>query len=148
MIFERQAAQPVSTPKPERIRAELLKLKSAGRSSLASLTRDDGSYVQVAGGGVGCVLEMRDVLANKHLRAFVRTPLVPFEDGTELVCAAGRIKLRRDEWLDIQLVTEAFLAFLAGEKPPSSLEWREISSVVLADEQGHGRTKEPHGVDG
>lgn len=130
MLFEREGASPLSAPTAKRLASELRKLRSYGKSSFASLTRSDGSYVQTAGGGAGCLLEWRDTERNTHLRAFVERPTVPFEDGTELVFGGGRIPLRRDEWLNISLVTSAFVAFLGGEPFPPSISWRDISQMM------------------
>ncbi len=87
---------------------ELAKLCAYGESSYASLTSADGSYVQVAGGGAGCTVERHDSSAKKQYRAYTTTPVVSLPDGTELVFASGRIPLRHDEWLDIEVVTEIF----------------------------------------
>jgi len=130
VIFEREGAASITNPTAARLVSELKKLKSYGKSSFASLTRPDGSYVQVAGGGVGCMLEWRDTRTNTQSRAFVESPTVPFEDGTELTFGGGRIPLRRDEWLNIARVTEVFVAFLAGEPFPPSIRWRDISDIL------------------
>jgi len=130
MVLEREGATALTNPSPARLASELKKPKSYGKSSFASLTRSDGSYVQVAGGGVGCMLEWRDTSTKTHSRAFVENPTVPFEDGTELTFGGGRVPLRRDEWLSIKLVIEAFTSFLQGSPFPVSIDWRDMSEVV------------------
>jgi hypothetical protein len=130
MILEREGAAPVTNPSPSRLVRELEKLESYGKSSFASLTGLDGSYVQVAGGGVGCMLEWRDTSTSTHRRAFLEVPAVPFQDGTELTFGGGTIALRRDEWLNIRIVIEAFTAFAQGEAFPASIRWRDMSDVV------------------
>ena len=130
MILERQGVKPVTNPSEKRLAAELRRLKSYGKSSFASLTDADGNYLQVAGGGVGCMLEWRNSKAKTHMRAFLQTPSVPFEDGAELVFGGGRIPLRRDEWLNIRQVIETFVAFAAGNPLPSAISWRDMSEVV------------------
>jgi hypothetical protein len=130
MTFEREGAPPVANPAAHRLGSELRKLKSYGHSSFAALTGADGSYVQVAGGGVGCMLEWRDTRNHLHRRAFLEVPVVPFQDETELTFGGGTIALRRDEWLNIQLVIEAFTAFSKGEAFPATIRWRDVSEIV------------------
>ena len=130
MVFEREGSPPQENLSPQRLTQGLSKLKSYGKSSFASITRPDGSYLQVGGGGTTCLLEWRDAEKGRHLRGFVEDPTVPFEDGTELSFGGGRIALQRDEWLKIELVTEAFVAFSAGEALPPSIHWRDVSEVL------------------
>lgn len=130
MVFERESVKPVNSPTAARLARELKRLKSHGKSSFASLTRDGGSYVQVAGGGVTCMVERRDMETRTQWRAFVRAPTVSFEDGTELVFHGGRIPLRRDEWLNVRTATDIFTAFLEGKPFPANIGWRDISEVV------------------
>jgi hypothetical protein len=130
MTFEREGTLPLSDPTATRLTSELKKLKSYGKSSFASLTGADGSYVQVAGGGVGCMVEWRDTGTNRHWRACVKEPTVSFEDGTELIFGGGRIPLRRDEWLNVRMVTEIFVCFLDGRPFPNAIAWRDMSEVV------------------
>ena len=59
-------------------------------------------------------------------RAYVDEPHVPFEDGTELRFGGGVLVLRRDEWLKIDVVTDAFVAFASGQSLPASLRWRWV----------------------
>jgi hypothetical protein len=130
MTFERESVTPISDPSAKRVASEIRKLKSYGKSSFASLTREDGSYVQVAGGGVGCMVEKRDAAAQRQFRAFRRNPTVSFEDGTELVFGGGRIALRRDEWLNSNMVAEIFVAFLEDRPFPSEIDWRDMSAIL------------------
>lgn len=129
MILERQGATLINDPSPKQLELELKRLKISGRSSFASLTDDSGSYVQVAGGGVACMLEWRDYKSRSHMRAYLKTSIVPFEDGTELIFAGGRIPLRQDEWLNINLIIKAFVAFSCGEPFPAAIFWRDMSEI-------------------
>jgi len=106
-----------------------MRLRSYGRSTFASLTAEDGSYIQVGGGGVGCVLERRGMDGDMQ-RAYLTTPAVPFEDGTELVLGAGRVRLRSDEWINIRIVVEEFVAFLRGDEISPRVQWRDHSEVM------------------
>lgn len=123
MILERQNTPPRSSPTPAQIRRSLRTLKSYGKHTFASITAPDGSYLQVAGGGVACMLERRDA-DGARWRAFLDEPTSPFEDGTELTFGGGRIALMRDEWLRIEAVTQAFVAFSEGLALPAELLWR------------------------
>lgn len=127
--LEREGARVVEDPSCARVKRELEKLRSYGPSAFASLTRSDGSYVQVAGGGVGCMLEWRDALNQKHYRGHLGEPQVPFPDGAPLTFTGGSIPLRRDEWFRIDQVSEVFCAFLDGKSFPSFVQWREISEL-------------------
>lgn len=130
MTFEREGAQALTGPALRVLARELRKLQGHGKSSFASLTRPDGSYVQVAGGGICCLLERRDAGEGRQWRAFLSEPTVPFEDGTELVFGGGRVRLRQDEWLNIDLVVEVFTAFLEGRTLPDSVRWRDLTEPL------------------
>ena len=136
LVLEIEGKQPHHDPTPKVVERELRKLRSYGKSSFASLTRKDGSYLQVAGGGVGCLLERRSIPEQRHFRAFVVEPRVPFEDGTELVFGGGRIKLMRDEWLDIGTVTKVFLHFLTDPAASDGVQWRDVTATVWPEVKG------------
>jgi hypothetical protein len=130
MLFEREAGKPLVNPSPARIETELRKLKTEGPSSFAHLTAPNGDYLQTAGSPAGLLLEKRNAQTGQHYRAFQSKPVVPFEDGTELVFSSGRIPLRSVEWFQLRQVLEAFTAFLEGAKEPSYLHWREITELL------------------
>jgi len=132
MILEREGAAPLSGPSPKRISRELRRLRSSGRSSFASLTREDGAFLQVAGGGIGCLLEKHLPSESKLFRGYLDSPIVRFEDGTELSFSAGRVQLRRDEWFTIDQVIEVFEAYLRGTSEPAFLHWRDVSSILAS----------------
>ncbi|MEM6730220.1 MAG: hypothetical protein AAF658_01620, partial [Myxococcota bacterium] len=114
--FEREGCKALENPGSERITSELKKLRSYGPSSFASITRETGEYLQVAGGAAGAFLEHR--VGGKHYRAFQRDPVVPFEDGTKLEFTAGVVALNRNEWFQMKQVCEAFVAFAEGSPLP------------------------------
>jgi hypothetical protein len=119
MIFVREHCKPVSSPSVARIQRELALL----RSSFASLTGDDGSYIQVAGGSGLFLLEHRT--SSSHLRAYQLNPVAPHPDGTTLECSAGSIKLNRVDWLLRDQVAGVLAAFSVGDAWPPFLLWRE-----------------------
>jgi hypothetical protein len=130
LFFERQNGKFIDDPSEKRVRLELSRLRSYGKSSFASLTSSDGSFVQVAGGTVNCALEWRDEKGHHHYRGYQDPPKVPHPDGTLLMFGGGTIRLNRNEFFFIEQVTEVFLAFLAGHPFPSWVKWREITEEL------------------
>jgi hypothetical protein len=119
MIFVREHCKPISTPSATRLQRELAFV----RSSFASLTHKNGSYVQVAGGPGLFLLEQRDPTG--HRRAFQAHPVAPHPDGTTLECSAGSIPMNRTDWFLRDQVAEVFLAFSVGRTWPPYVQWRE-----------------------
>jgi hypothetical protein len=93
------------------------------------LCREDGSYLQTAGGGGGLLLEHRDASTGRHARAYQHSPVVPFGDGTELCFSAGRISLRANEWFTLAQVVEVFTTYLDDAGFPDFVRWRELSDA-------------------
>lgn len=127
MKFEREGGAAIVEPSAKRIALEIRRLKSYGKSSFASLTRADGSYVQVAGGGVGCLVERRETgpLAGLHAEA---DRLLCRRD--RLVFGGGRIALLRDEWIRAEMVVGIFEAFRVGGPFPTEIGWRDVSAAI------------------
>ncbi|WP_230948829.1 hypothetical protein, partial [Burkholderia vietnamiensis] len=84
MKFNIEGKAEIIAPTPRQITHALKSLRSYGKSSYASLTDASGSYVQVAGGGVSCMIE-RFQFGAQRWRAFhdKSSPVRP--DGTILV---------------------------------------------------------------
>ena len=135
MRLEVEKQPPIEGVKEARVRSAILALRSYGPSSFASLTDGQGNYLQVAGGGVTCMLERRDAVNGKHFRAHLDTPSNVFPDGTVLAFGGGELKLAADEWLAAPLVVEAFVAFLNGKALPTTIKWRDMTAMFpeLAD---------------
>ena len=119
MKFDPQGRADVPAPTPALIRRSIKSLRSYGSSSFASLTDDAGNYVQVAGGGVSCMVEHFEINGGRRRRAFHDRPSPVRPDGTVLVFGAGEIPMRSDEWFISDQVAEIFLAFLKGSPFPS-----------------------------
>ncbi|KAF0240808.1 MAG: hypothetical protein FD167_4099 [bacterium] len=130
MIFERENTKPICNPSNKILAKELNKLRRHGNSSFACLTDEDGSYVQVAGSGICCLLERRNI-NQKHYRAYQNPPIVPpdFKDGTILSFSGGEIPLNRNEWFKIDQVIETFCAFNKKSQFPEYINWKEITSI-------------------
>ena len=128
MLFECENQSPIHDVSEKAVVDALKRLRSYGPSSFASLTRDDGSYVQVAGGKVTCMLEKRDMASGKHYRAHQDSPSTPFPDGTILSFSGGDISIKNDEWFNIDQVVEVFTAFLRNQDMPKFVKWRDVTS--------------------
>ncbi len=129
MKLEVEAQSPVDNVAESTVRSAVAKLRSYGPSSFASLTDESGNYLQVAGGGVTCMIERRDASNGRHYRAFQDKQSAVFADNTALVFSGGEVKLASNEWFTSQDVEDVFLAFLRGEQLPSRIKWRDITDL-------------------
>jgi hypothetical protein len=129
MRLEVEGQAPREDPSSAEVRAAVLGLRSYGPSSFASITDDDGSYIQVGGGGVGCVLERRDTVESRHYRGYHDSPSKVFPDGTVLAFSGGSVAMRADEWFTVRVVADAFVAFLERRPLPEAIRWRDISEM-------------------
>jgi hypothetical protein len=96
-------------------------------SSFASLTDRQGNYVQVACGGITCMVERREESTAKQYRAHQKEDRKGCPDGTWLAFGGGTIPLKSDEWLSSDQGREIFLASLGGREMPKSIFWREVA---------------------
>lgn len=135
MRLEIEGFPPVENADAAYVSTALLGLRSYAPPSFASLTDDTGSYVQVGGGRVTCVLERRDTNTGRHYRAYHDTPSKIFAEGTVLSFSGQRIRLAPDEWFTAPMVLEVFLAFLEGREFPSPIQWRDITDIFTGDEK-------------
>jgi hypothetical protein len=124
MRLECEGKTPIENPKASQVRKIVSSLRSYGPSSYASITDLQGSYLQVAGGGVTCLLELYQVSTRERFRAFCDTKNKAFPNGTLLVFSAGEIAMQSDEWLVADKVSDAFCCFLEGKELPSDIHWR------------------------
>ena len=121
MRFEREGCKAIARPSQARIKEELAQTKS----SFASLTAADGSYLQFAGGPGLFALEFRDEAA-RHFRGRQQAPVVRFEDGTILTFSGGSLAMQRHEWFLIDQVVEIAAAFCLGVELPL-VEWKPLN---------------------
>jgi hypothetical protein len=124
MLFQAEGKPDVNEPSIARLRSALKSLRSYGPSSYASLTDAQGNYIQVAGGGVTCMVERYEKETNKRERAHHDKPSPIRPDGTILAFRAGNIPMRSDEWFMADQVVELFTAFLNRETYPDYVHWR------------------------
>jgi len=136
MRLEVENKRPVENATEEKVRSAILNLRSYGPSSFASLTSENGNYLQVAGGGVTCMIERRDASGGHHYRGYQDKRSQVFPDGTALVFGGGEVRLTADEWFTADQSIEVFLAFLHGAEAPGFVKWRDISEMFRKESEG------------
>lgn len=124
MKLEMEGKPAIQEPTESQVRKAISALRSYGSSSYASLTDAHGNYVQVAGGGVTCMLERYDAESRKRFRASHGNPSPVRPDGTILSFRAGNIPMPSDEWFMSDQVADVFTAFLRSELLPEYIVWR------------------------
>jgi hypothetical protein len=122
MVFEREGCKPILHPTEAQLRRAL----SLTKSSFASLTAGDRSFLQVGGGPGLFVLEYHDA-SGRHFRARQATPVTQFEDGTTISFTASTLKMMNREWFLIGQVSEVFAAFSGGAEFPTFVQWQPLS---------------------
>jgi hypothetical protein len=129
MILEVEKKQPVQVKNFAQVEKELRALKSYGPHSFASLTREDGTYLQVAGGRVTCVLELREQPENRHFRAYLVGSSARSKTQQTIMFGGGMLQLEYDEVLFIDDVVVAFRAFFNSEPFSDEMKWRDVSKI-------------------
>ncbi|MGR3511233.1 MAG: hypothetical protein ACU0GG_00605 [Paracoccaceae bacterium] len=115
-----------------KVESELRKLRTPGPRSFAILARPDGSYIQVAGGRVTCVVERRDVNSVRNFRARLAEPKVPFKGVTTLVFGSGTVEAHPEEFLFIEDVIPLFKSFFDNKEPDVGVTWQELDESFRA----------------
>src|ERR1700752_4910665 len=100
MTFERENATPVVNVSEQQLLHGVAPLGGASNCRIAILNREDGSYIQVGGGGMTCGLEWRDG-TDRQFRAFQDSPVVPWPGVTEPHIGGGVVRLRQAEFFHI-----------------------------------------------
>lgn len=127
-VEARKAIQDASSA--DVIRA-LRALRSFGPHSFAILTSGDGSYIQVAGGGQTCAIEVRNASNGRQYRACQFEPHPLFPDGTLLAFGAGKLVLQGDEWFTAGQAATVLIEFLGGAVLPTSVpSWRDVTELM------------------
>ena len=129
MTFERENAKPIVNVSEPQLLHGLAHLAGANNCRIAILNREDGSYIQVGGGGMTCALEWRDA-TDRQFRAFQDPPVVPWPGVTELHISGGFVRLRQEEFFHIGQVRGAFLAFFRRAPSPEYIRWRDITNEI------------------
>jgi hypothetical protein len=131
MQFVREGSAALSAATESEIRRAIDSLRTEGPSSFATLTSDNGSYLQAAGGPFLFLVEYRAVLSNGHFRAYLAKPAVAFPNGTLLCFGLNRIPMQQDEWITKPDVLRLFAGFLGGTAREGFLIWRPAPGVVV-----------------
>jgi len=114
----------------EAIETSLKELEGSGPHSYASLTRQDGSYIQVAGGKENCLIEKRDFADNKHYRASFAKPEPTSNDQQIIECGAGQITVRTNEVFSVNDVICVWRSFFHGEPFPTDIMWKDMTEIL------------------
>ena len=127
MLFEVEGKASVEQPKLAFIERSLRELKSYSKHTFASLQHSDGSYMQVAGGQVTCILERRDVGSSRMLRGYLAKARAPFVGTQMLSFGGGTVLAEPDEFLFMEDdVIPAFQAFFDRQPLPADVKWRML----------------------
>jgi hypothetical protein len=120
MKFQREGCKPITSPSEAKLRLEL----SRAKSSFASLTADDGSYLQVGGGPGLFVVERRD-REGGHFRARQNPPVTRFDDGVTISFSGSTLAMANSEWFLLDQVVSIFSAFARGDLG-SMVQWERL----------------------
>ena len=122
MKFERENTKPLEDPTARQVEASLGKLKGSQRS-FARLIDDEGNFIQMAGGGFSCLIE---IVSGKIIkRASQEEPIVPWQETTTLSTTCGEFEMDPREYFSIDQVKEAFFRYLNGDRKLEYLKWQE-----------------------
>lgn len=130
MLLEVEGKRAEQVRKFEKVEAALTELEGFGPHSYASLTRQDGSYVQVAGGKKKYLIEKRDFGNNKHYRACFEMPETASGQKQVIECGAGRIAVLANEVFSIEDVISVWRSFFEGEPFPSNIQWKDMTGIL------------------
>ncbi|MCR8826526.1 hypothetical protein [Pseudosulfitobacter koreensis] len=113
-----------------KVEAALRGLDPFGPHSYASLTRQDGSYVQVAGGKQKCLIEKREVTSNTHWRGHRTMAASDSAVQHVLIFGAGQMTLTDDEVFTIDDVIPIWRSFFEEEPFALDIGWRDVTDVL------------------
>ncbi|WP_341640931.1 hypothetical protein [Phycobacter sp. K97] len=130
MLLEVEGKRAEQVREFEKVKAALRELESFGPHSYASLTRQDGSYVQVAGGKEKCLIVKRDFGDKKHYRASFAMPETSLGQKQVIECGAGHITVLANEVFSIEDVVSVWRSFFQGEPFPGSIQWNDMTGVL------------------
>lgn len=129
MLLEVEGKRPEQVREFAKVELALKELEATGPHSFASLTRQDGSYVQVAGGKHQCVVEKRDVSDNTHWRAYHSETCSPSDAEHILSFGGGQMTMAKEEIFSIDEVISVWRAFFEASSFPPGMEWRDMTEM-------------------
>ena len=126
VTLEVEGHEPQASPSSLAVESWLRKLRSVGKYSYATLSKENGEYIQVAGGRVTWVLEHRTAQGVQS-RAFLSSPRTAMRGGLTMSFAKGNIvAFTPEECLFIDDVVLAFHSFINDEPFPGHIYWRTL----------------------
>lgn len=127
MLLEVEGKRPKQVREFAKVEAALRELTASGPHSFASLTRQDGSYVQVAGGKQKCLIEKRNIIDSTHWRAYHAEPALPSGEIQVLNFGGGQMTMTVDEVFSVGDVVSVWRAFFEAEPFPAGIMWRDVT---------------------
>ena len=125
-LQEFSGSKPTEVSSPKRFLSRLSRLRTYGQTSYASLTREDGAFLQVGGGGNTCVIEYHDPGRSVHLRARKHTATVPFTGPQTIKFGGGELIVAPEQLFQIADVLEVFEEFLASNSVSEEYLWEPL----------------------
>ncbi|KEP70804.1 hypothetical protein DL1_13340 [Thioclava dalianensis] len=130
MLLEVEGKRPEQVREFSKIEAALRELNNSNPHSYANLTRQDGSYVQVAGEKKKYLIERRDFVDKLHWRAHLKTASLMSDAPQIIVCGAGQITVSADEIFSIEDVVSIWRSFFQNEPFASYIMWRSMAKIL------------------
>ncbi|MEJ2001640.1 MAG: hypothetical protein P8X51_15830 [Maritimibacter sp.] len=129
MLLEVEGKRPEQVREFAKVEAALRELDAISPHSFASLTRQDGSYVQVAGGKQLCLVEKRDLGENTHWRAY-HAEMSPSSGVSQVLkFGGGQMTMAEDEVFTIDDVISIWRAFFETKPFPAGIMWRDMTEM-------------------
>lgn len=126
MKYEREKTKAIENPSSKQVRTSLDKLRGSKRS-FATISDNGKGFIQMAGGGFSCILEMK--IDGVLYRASQEVPIVPWEEVTALSTSCGELQVQPNEYFSIDQIKEAFVEYLNGNRKFEQWSWREIETM-------------------
>ncbi len=129
MLLVVEGKRPEQVREFAKVEAALRELDSYGPHSYASLTRQDGSYIQVAGGEQKCLIEKRDIVDNTHWRAHLAKAISPSDVPQVLKFGGGQMTMAAHEIFFIEDVISVWRSFFYTEPFAADIIWRQMTEI-------------------
>jgi hypothetical protein len=123
MKYERENTTPIENPSPKQVQSSLDKL-SGSKRSFASLSYEGKGFIQMAGGGFSCILEMK--IDGILYRASQEEAIVPWKEETALSTSCGEFQVQPNEYFNISQIKEAFVEYLNGNRKLEQWSWHKV----------------------
>lgn len=131
MIFESQNSTRKENIKKTELKNCLMKINGT-TNSYAVLERQDGSYIQVGGGPIEFIVEIRKYLEDGdfiHYRASNRNP--DSSGAKHLVISGAVVAVQSNQILFLEEVILLFNSYLNDDELSSFVDWVNITEMFL-----------------